>query len=186
MSQQRFDEAIRLEESGQSERALVIWRELATSTPTRNAYLRLAGCANKLGLTEQAQGAFERALGIDPRSVRALAGLGILAIERRDHAEAQQHLRQACALEKDPGTLTLLGVALSNMGEDAEAEDAYRRAINLDPGYEEAYFNLAVLIRQDRPGEALALFQKALDIDPGYAAAKVQLNALLQGWLGQT
>lgn len=180
MSQQRFDEAIRLEEGGQTEAALVIWQELATSNPTRNVYLRLAGCSNRLGLAERARDAFERALAVDPFSVRALAGLGILAIERRDYTEAERHFRQACSVEQDPGTLTLLGVALSNLGEDAEAEATYRKAINLDPCYEEAYFNLAVLVCQERPTEALAFFKKALELDPGYAVAEVQLNLLQQ------
>ena len=65
MSQEQFDEADRMEEAGQGERALAAWRDLATSSPTRNAFLRLANCAEKLGLSAEAEQAFNEALKID-------------------------------------------------------------------------------------------------------------------------
>jgi Flp pilus assembly protein TadD len=69
-----------------------------------------------------------------------------------------------------------LGVALRSGGKDFEAEEAYRRAIRLDPKYEEAYYNLGVLLEVERPSEAQALFRTALALDPDYACAYRELG----------
>jgi protein O-GlcNAc transferase len=119
------------------------------------------------------------ALEIDGRSTLALRGLGILAIDRRNFAAAESYLKKACEIEEDPGGFSLLGVALRNVGKDVEAEAAYRRAIRLDPKYEEAYYNLGVLLRDDRPSEAQALFRTALELDPGYGCAHRELGFVL-------
>jgi tetratricopeptide (TPR) repeat protein len=179
MSQELFDEADRLEEGGQTERALAVWKVLAASGPTRNVFLRLAGCAQKLGLIDDAHAAFTKALEIDDHSARALAGLGLLAIDSQNYGAAEDYLKRACAVEENPGTFTLLGVTLRNLERDLDAEEAYRSAIRIDPKYEEAYFNLGVLLRDDRPSEAQTLFRKALELDPDYASAHRELGWVL-------
>ncbi|MEI9976981.1 MAG: tetratricopeptide repeat protein [Ignavibacteriota bacterium] len=179
VSEELFREADRLEDEGQTERALAKWRELAISNPTGNVFLRLAGCAKDLGRIDEAQVAFKRVLDIDDRSPLALTELGIIALDRHDYDTAEACLRRACEAEEGPGRFTLLGVALRNLGKDLEAEEAYRRAIQLDPEYDEAYFNLGVLFRDDRPSEAQALFRNALEIDPDFASAHRELGFLL-------
>ncbi len=73
----------------------------------------------------------------------------------------------------------MLGVALCALGRDSEAEECYRTAICLDSTYEEAYFNLGVLLRDDRPSQAQVLFEKALEFDADYAAAHRELGWVL-------
>src|SRR5579859_445381 len=114
MSQELFDEAIRLEEEGQLERALGIWRQLAETSPTRNVFIRLAGVSKDLELIEDATHAFQRALEIDPQSAYALRGLGILAIDIGDSKTAESYLKKACEIEEDAGGYSLLGVARSS------------------------------------------------------------------------
>jgi tetratricopeptide (TPR) repeat protein len=179
VSQELFDKALHLEEDERLEAALDVWRQLAASSPTRNVFLRLGRAAKELERTEEAQRAFTNALDIDNRSALALVQLGIIAIDRRDYEAAEDYLKRARAVEEDPSTLSLLGVALRNTGKGLEAEEAYRRAIQLDPKYEEAYFNLGVLLRTDRPSEAQQLFRKALELDSEYAEAHRELGWLL-------
>lgn len=105
MSQELFDEAIRLEEEGQRVRAVGVWRQLAETQPTRNVFLRLAQITNELGLLAEAENAFKGALEIDGRSALALRGLGILAIGRRDYEAAESYLKTACEIEEDRGDL---------------------------------------------------------------------------------
>jgi tetratricopeptide (TPR) repeat protein len=174
-----FHEADRLEDDGQPELALGVWRQLAEAHPTRSAFLRLARITKELGLIDDAEDAFKHALEIDDRSALALRGLGIIAIDRRDYAAAETYLKKACEIEEDPGGFSLLGVALRNVGKDLEAEAAYRRAIRIDPKYEEAYYNLGVLLRDDRPSEAQALFRTALELDSGYGCAYRELGFVL-------
>lgn len=152
MSQELFDEAIRLEEEGQNERALSIWRQLAGTHPSRNVFLRLAHLTTELGLIDDAESAFKHALEIDNRSAVALLGLGHLAIDRRDFKAAETYLRKSCEFEESSPGYSVLGVALRNNGKEFEAEEAYRQAIRLDPRYEEAYFNLGVEGNRIGPG----------------------------------
>src|SRR5262249_26298148 len=65
------------------------------------------------------------------------------------------------------------GVALANLGELPAAERAYRAAIQLDPRFPQAWFNLgAALERLDRSAEALEAWESMLArgiVDPGSA-----------------
>ncbi len=179
MSQELFDEAIRLEEEGQLERALGVWRQLAETNPSRNVFLRIANITEDLGLLDDAEQALNQALKIDGRSALALMGLGSLAIDRRDYETAANYLKRAREIKEDPAVLSMLGVALRNSGKILDAEEAYRRAIHIDPKFEEAYYNLGVLLKRDRPSEAQRLFRTALELDPAYACAYRELGHVL-------
>jgi tetratricopeptide (TPR) repeat protein len=63
-----------------------------------------------------------------------------------------------------------------------EAIAHYQKALQINPDYAEAHYNLGdALIRRGSANEAIAHFQKALEIDPDYAGAHINLgNALLQ------
>jgi len=53
------------------------------------------------------------------------------------------------------------------MGRPLEAIDYYQKAIDIDPNYGDAHYNLATtLMHLGRTDEAIAHFKKALDIDP--------------------
>jgi Flp pilus assembly protein TadD len=180
VSQELFDEAVRLEEEGQNEHALAIYRRISEFTQTRNLFLRLAGCAENMGLAEEAERAFQRALEIDGRSALALWSLGNLAVRRGAYETAADYLKRASEIRKDPGIFSVLGVALRNAGKDDEAEEAYRTAIRVDANYEEAHYNLGVLLRStDRSFEAQIHLRKALELDPAYAAAHRELGFVL-------
>jgi tetratricopeptide (TPR) repeat protein len=175
VSQDLFDDAVRLEEQDQKERALAVWRQLAEIWPTRNVFLRVASITQELGLIDEAEHALQRALQIDERSSVALMSLGFLAIRRRDYETTENYLKRACEIAEGPVGFTLLGVALRNTGRRLEADEAYRNAIRTDPNYEKAYYNLGALLRHDRPSEAHTLFRKALELDPDFAVAHREL-----------
>ncbi len=179
VSQELFDKAVHLEEAGQTEAAIQVWRDVVASAPTRNALLRYGGAAKDLGLYDEAEHAFQLALEKDPGSPLAMTELGLIALHDRNYDTAEHYLRKSCQAKEDPGSFTLLGVALRNLCRDSEAEEAYRTAIRLDPKYEEAYFNLGVLLRDDRPSEAQRFFRIALGLDPDFSAAHRELGFVL-------
>jgi tetratricopeptide (TPR) repeat protein len=71
----------------------------------------------------------------------------------------------------DTETLFTLGLLEKRQGRYAEAEAYYRRAIQGNPGFSEAYSNLGNLLmaRKDYAG-AVASYERAIGLDPGHAA----------------
>lgn len=96
VSQKLFDEAVRLEADGQLEPALALWRQLAEASPTKNVFLRLGSLTRTLGLLDEAEQAFKRAVAINEHSGLALTALGSLALDRGDSESAIGYLRRAC------------------------------------------------------------------------------------------
>jgi tetratricopeptide (TPR) repeat protein len=128
---------------------------------------------------DEAQQAFTRAVEIKPRSPLALTYLGMLAMDRGDYESAKGYLERSRDIEESPCVLSLLGRTLDHLQDDLDAEEAYRRAIRLDPNYDEAYFNLGGILRESRPWEAQALLRRGLELDPDYAPAHREFGWLL-------
>ena len=66
--------------------------------------------------------------------------------------EAVQVLSRASALDpNDPKTRNYLGISASQKGWQEAAEQECRKAIELDPQYGDAHFNLAVIYATQKP-----------------------------------
>jgi hypothetical protein len=79
----------------------------------------------------------------------------------------------------DPQVLNDLGNLLMLVGETGEAEDAYRRALELAPDMSSARYNLGLLLLQtDRPRLALAELEQVLEAEPEHAWAHYQIGAI--------
>jgi tetratricopeptide (TPR) repeat protein len=90
------------------------------------AFLRLERLSRA---TEQ----FDRALELNPNSVDALNGKGVVATKSRDYAEAVKMFAQAS--EKDPangGFLINLAIVYHLQGDGAKAAETYSKAVSLD------------------------------------------------------
>ncbi|HWM93570.1 MAG TPA: tetratricopeptide repeat protein [Thermoanaerobaculia bacterium] len=95
--------------------------------------------------------------------------------------EAQRRLvverPQDAAVHNDLGSLLLLA------DRPAEAETAYRRAIELDPDKVSALFNLAQLQQQrGEMREALRLYTRVVEVQPNHAWAHYQIGTLHEKW----
>jgi tetratricopeptide (TPR) repeat protein len=98
---------------------------------------------------DDARGAYERALVLDPGHADARLNLGRLLHAAGDAAGAEAQYRRAAAERpRDPTARFNLGVALQDLGRQPEAVEAYRAALQLDPGFADAHFNLAGLYAQ--------------------------------------
>ena len=112
------------------------------------------GCELEESDAEEAAGAYERALSIDPMLADAHVNLGRLLHEQRAPLRAAEHYQRALAI--DPGHETAafnLGVALEDLGRLDEAVEAYERALEIDDTLSDAHFNLAGILerRGDKP-----------------------------------
>ena len=90
--------------------------------------------------------------------------------------------RQLVAERPDnAGALNDLANLLVEMGETAEAEEAYRRAMQIEPDRPEPPFNLALLLAADKkPREARRMLKQMLERHPGHAWGHYQLGTLRQ------
>ena len=100
---------------------------------------------------------YRKAIGADPANVDARVNLGLLLHTARRLPEAGRvysDALQACG--PDPLLLFNLAVLLEDLGQDLDAERAYRAALWADPANADAHYNLALLYgRLERQREAI-------------------------------
>jgi tetratricopeptide (TPR) repeat protein len=97
---------------------------------------------------DEARGAYEQALRIDPQLADPRVNLGRLLHEAGQRAEAEAQYRQVLSTREHPLAAYNLGVLLEDLKRDTDAIQAYARAIAADPELAEAHFNLARLYEQ--------------------------------------
>lgn len=134
-----------------------------------------------------AEKGFLDALKLDKTFSLAMAFLGSLFLARTDGdlstnaRTAKVWLETALAAAPSPMSLSLLGAAHDRLGKKEAAREAFRKAIELDETYAEAYFNLGLLLANDGQNEeAERLLRTATQLDPNYHEAHSRLGILLQ------
>ena len=110
----------------------------------------------------------------------ALCALAVTAAPNLDVALSRQYELVAerpydAAVQNDLGNLLLL------VNQDAAAEQAYRKALELDGTHRGARFNLGLLLQaQGEHSAAVDEFSTLLETDPGHAWAHYQIGVSLQ------
>lgn len=152
--------------------------------PVADLMALLGDAYRRRGQIDTAEEAYRRAARIDPDLLGARIGLGMVAMARRQYAEATRLLEEVRRL--DPGLRGLdlnLGLAYAGLGQTGNAEIAWRRALDAARNGREAAMarrNLAsLLIEQGRHQEAREELEASLQMDPGQADAD-ELRRLIQ------
>ncbi len=95
--------------------------------------------------------------------------------------EAQRRL--AAERPQDAAVLNDLGNLLLMVPQPAEAEAAYRKAVEIDPDKVSALFNLGLLLQQrGELREAHGLYRRVVKLEPGHAWAHYQLGSVYEAW----
>lgn len=106
---------------------------------------------------------------------------GLDAHSKGDLTEAKAQYEKVLDLDSDNKyafyNLALIDEASKNYG---AAEENYRAALEADPAYEPALFNLAILRTSEDPQEAIQLYRAAVKAAPKDAAAWLNLGLLLR------
>ena len=174
------------EEAGDLRSAFEAWKKLAVKNQDPAFFLRYGRVAKKLELWEEAEGAFKQAFRLAPTSSLIMENMGSLWASRTDKGEAEsfesakEWFLQALKHECHARLLTQLGSTHLALDDAMAARGAFEEAIRIDPDYEEALYNLAVLDEQTNPRRAMELLEKAIEIDPDYAIAHQLLGKLSQ------
>jgi Flp pilus assembly protein TadD/lysophospholipase L1-like esterase len=122
-----------------------------------------------------------RALGqTQPNDARVHNRLGTELLKAGKPAEAVAQFQQALAADPThAGACNNLGIAYERLGRD-EAQAQFERAIQLQPDFTHAHFNLArILMQKGRDAEAVVELERTLQIDPNHVGALNMLGTAL-------
>ncbi|MDZ4735739.1 MAG: tetratricopeptide repeat protein [Rhodospirillaceae bacterium] len=177
--------AVALHRAGTLDEAEALYRAVAQQSPGDFDAQHLLGILRlQRGDAAMALGCFERALAIDPRSVRAQhnRGRALEALNRPDAALAAYDA--ALAIEpSNPEILNDRGLALRQQDRLGEALASFERALESQPDFLPALGNRAlVLMRLDRSAAALDGFERLLALAPDHVEGLVNRARLLQSF----
>lgn len=116
------------------------------------------------------------ALEYNPRFTEAWVNLGLVELKRGNFALARKHLRRARDLNPDlPAPHHALGLLCESEARDADAEEHYRDALKVDPGFVPARVNLArKMFERGAYEEARAQSLRLIEVD----------GDAIEGWTG--
>jgi predicted AlkP superfamily phosphohydrolase/phosphomutase/predicted Zn-dependent protease len=110
-------------------------------------FLQSAELYMKLGRWRDAEEVYRKALGTDPDSAAAWAGIARIELRRRRFNEAAQAALDAVQrLYRYPLAHYLLGLALVGRKEFGRAAEAFETAISFNPNFPEAHMRLAAVL----------------------------------------
>ena len=127
----------------------------------------LGNSAADLGHWDRALSALDQARAMVPESFLPDFALGGIELRRGNHRQAIQHLEASIAREELPQSLVLLGNCHLQVGESGKAITVLKRAVEIDPSFEEAIDHLgAAYLRRGWTRLALETFRRLERLDP--------------------
>ncbi|HKT48331.1 MAG TPA: tetratricopeptide repeat protein [Candidatus Acidoferrales bacterium] len=116
---------------------------------------------------DKAEGVLRGILKADPDNEAAVEQLTQLLMDEGKNTEAVQLLESMTAHSPSPATLDLLGDAYTQAHELGKAEQAYRKAVDLDPSELSHQRGLGqTLMAEEKYPEALKVYEKLADLMP--------------------
>jgi protein O-GlcNAc transferase len=167
--QETFDQAVRLQRSGQPAAAIPLYQEVIRAAPTiAEVHHQLGNAFKTLLRHDEALAPLAEAARLAPRDAVVRLNLGVTLLELQRYAEAEAHFRQALLIEPSrPEAHNILGNALFSQGRLAGAGACFREALRLRTDYAPAHDNLGRMARaQGRIEEAVAHYRAALALQP--------------------
>ena len=155
--------------SGDLKEAASLYKQSLEFGPNNPPILvSLAAVETRMGNLLESEKLLLRALHVDLGNSPAWLLLGMNYLEEKKDEEAFASLVQASLYDdRNPRIHNYLGIASGRKGWTEASEQELRRAVELDPKYADANFNLAVLyLRRTPPLTELARrhYQQALDL----------------------
>ncbi|MBL8260526.1 MAG: tetratricopeptide repeat protein [Candidatus Competibacteraceae bacterium] len=168
---------------GQFADSLIRFRQAKEIDPLQPKPYLLEGIAlRRLGHLEESERAFNAVLALDPRSHRALTGLGEVALNQKRYGEALGHLRGA--LRYNPQWLPprfLIAKANAEQEKFDEAIQELQAILAIDAGQSRAYIQMARLhakaSQHEKAADILASALTKIPADHLVAHLKIGLAA---------
>ena len=167
--------------SGEPRRALPELTRAIEMAPRQAPYHRALGLAYYFDRNlPEAVKALQRAVELDPKFADAFTDLGRAYLEQGDLARAEQALKAALANSFYPTPQVAhftLGTVYEQRGRLEEAAAQFRRAVDVDPDFANAYNSLGrVYLGQNKPALAVTSFEAASRLTPTVAVIQRNLG----------
>jgi len=184
--------AYEAEEAGDLPAALELWKERSRGDDASIFLLKYGRVASRLGKWNDAEVAYSESIRLCPEKAnatfRSLSKLlmGCLWLHRTDKddteslAIAKEWFLRSLDDKRFAPALSLLGAACVALKDADGAKAAFEEAIALDPEYEEAIYNLAVVEKKTNPQKARELLERAIQLDPNRPSAHGLLGLICQ------
>ncbi|GCA49986.1 tetratricopeptide repeat protein [Sinorhizobium sp. KGO-5] len=134
-----------IEAKGESATALALYERAAENAPGDvSLRVRVGNARLKAGDVEGAEEAFRAALQVNPQDAEALLGLGTAQLRKGEAELAARTLIPAAQALNSVVAYNRLGTALVFSGNGAAAEEAFSKALSLQPANLDTTTNLAL------------------------------------------
>ncbi len=132
------------------------------------------------GRLTEAEPLYRELLNANPNAAGPMHFLGLLCMQRGDLVQAEALMAAALQQVRDPLFLSNYGMLHAHAGRHARAVELYQEAVDRQPSYAEAWFNLGVSrAEQGDTAQAIAAYRRAVAIRPDYTRALFNMLALL-------
>ena len=171
---QKFDQAQKDLKAGNYEQAVQLLTEAAELDATQaGVWLSLAQAQEGLENHPEALSAYEKAAMLQP-SPALYQNMGNIYAEMKNSEKAQEYYDKAVTMSagSDPSvaaqTYYNMAVGHINSHETEKAKEALQKAIETDPGFAEAYYQLGIILSNDMNAipEAVENLKKYLELAP--------------------
>ena len=155
-------------QSAQADRAIEQFREVVRLDPTDSeSALWLEKLYRVENKHDEAEAVLRGILKSEPDNESAVEQLTQLLLDEGKSAEAVTLLQGILAKSPSATLLDLLGDAYTQTKDFAKAEDAYRKAVDMDPSEVTHYRGLGqTLMSEEKYPEALEIYKKLIDLMP--------------------
>lgn len=156
---------------------------MVVSPDSAEMHMTMAGELARRGDHANAIAQYREALRLNPKLPGAHYELGEQLRASSDpalNAQAEEQYRAALQVNQyDVNAWCRLGESLAAKGDYKSAQEDYRRALAIQPGYSDAETDLAIAyISMNKTGEAISLLESAEKDDPTNLAAHYRLSLL--------
>lgn len=159
-----------LEENNNPEKAFGVYRLACALNPGH--WEALCALFNMYAAKNDAKGMVdisEKMYRISPYAMKAITAMAFSFYVSAKYDEAIRVYEEGIKVKgESPALLSQLGAVYGSKGNVSMAMDLEEKAVRLDPGFTDAYYNLAVInYRMGKKGDAVMYLKKILKLQPG-------------------
>jgi tetratricopeptide (TPR) repeat protein len=134
-----------------------------------------------MGKPDNCNEALQKAISIDPRSNPALVRLTKLSLIIKDYKATFEYARRALVVEpQNPQIYLTMALALLEKGDTVVAVEDFKKTIDQDQGFYEAYVELGELYSMKKDPIAIDYLKNAIKIRPDSKEALYMLGMFYQ------